>query len=99
MPCFFGVCVVRSTASTHPAGGRGRLELEHGNDRATLPVLASSCRFDRDKAKKSVNGSIGPYRRVAEWNRAKLIFGDACRPRARFVRGAFEGSLPFPTLS
>jgi len=99
MPCFLGVSVAGSRAQTRLADDRRRLGLENGNDRATLPVLPSSCRFDRDKAKKSVNGSIGPCGRVAEWNRAKLICSDPAARAARPFASPTEGSPPFPTLS
>ena len=99
MPCFFGVSVAGSRARTRLTdGGRG-LGLENGNDRATLPMLPSSCRFDRDKAKKSVNGSIGPCGHVPEWNRAKLICSDPAACTAALFASLTEGSRPFPTLS
>src|SRR5438067_4133449 len=90
MPCFFGVCVWRSTASGGAAaGGRGG-RLADGKDRATLPMFASSCRFDGDKAKNFPNGSIGPVAHVAQWNCAKFNL----ERRASLV---FQGSLSFPT--
>jgi hypothetical protein len=92
MPCFCGVCVVRSRARTRLPDAAGAVGFRMGMDRATLPLFASSCRFDRDKAKKSRNGSIGPVADVAIWNCAKLIWSDS--PSL-----SLQGSLPFPTLS
>jgi hypothetical protein len=92
MPCFCGICVVRSAARARFPGAAGAVVFLMGMDRATLPLFPASCRFDRDKAKKSANGSIGPVADVAIWNCAKLICSDS--PSL-----SLQGSLPFPTLS